>query len=251
MTDGKRHIQQSALTLDGDPEPPKGQPEAGVGSDARSKSAADVAALLSGQDPAAHAPQERAEEIHRFGILPTEQYAEAEKFAATYLGESAGDEFRECTETNPELTVACFAQGQELIGLCFGHARNASAVGLVGIAMHPDAAAHGKGGELLRFFEQGVLAHGYTTISLGSASGYVERFYLKNGYKPTEYLVYLPAGSRPPLEGLDVLRVREVDDQVMINIRNESGYQPELKQALVECLGAKRAIYIFEKHIGS
>ena len=77
-----------------------------------------------------------------------------------------------------------------IIGVCFGYECRQDEFCLDGIAIiHPHNGL-GKGGKLLAFFETQVAALGYKKISLGSADGYVEKFYLKNGYTPTELKMY-------------------------------------------------------------
>ena len=71
---------------------------------------------------------------------------------------------------------------------------------LDGIAIVQPYNAVGRGGKLISLFEQCVSALGYKNISLGSADGYVERFYIKNGYTPVE--MNLSSGQRPRGIGL-------------------------------------------------
>lgn len=81
-----------------------------------------------------------------------------------------------------------------LIGICYGWPRSEivaedDSYTIDGIAIVHPFNAEGRGGRLLAYFEQRVKELGFCKISLGSADGYVERFYLKNGYVPKEYKV--------------------------------------------------------------
>ena len=47
---------------------------------------------------------------------------------------------------------------------------------------------------LLRALEGEARRRGYAAVSVGSADGYVERFYRKNGYVPVELKIFAPSG---------------------------------------------------------
>ncbi len=58
----------------------------------------------------------------------------------------------------------------------------------------PTYNAQGRGGALLRALEGEARRRGYAAVSVGSADGYVERFYRKNGYVPVELKIFAPSG---------------------------------------------------------
>ena len=62
---------------------------------------------------------------------------------------------------------------------------------LQGIAVRETVYGQGYGSRMLGFFEQQVKHAGYEAVSLGSAGGYVDRFYLKNGYEPIEFVFWV------------------------------------------------------------
>jgi hypothetical protein len=62
---------------------------------------------------------------------------------------------------------------------------------------------------------------------------------------PTEYLAYLPHRDDDKLAGLEVTRLREEDDKVMVNIKATGAYDPTEKKALQEKLGASSVSLIF------
>ena len=114
-----------------------------------------------------------------------------------------------------------------------------------------DHAATGLGGRLLAAFEEHAGAVGYRSISVGSADGYVERFYLSHGYQQTEYMVKLNADDFDlDLTGLTVLRCRRGNGQVTLNVAAD-GYSSAARRALVECLGAsdRDSVCIFAKEL--
>lgn len=61
---------------------------------------------------------------------------------------------------------------------------------LDGIAVEYHHWRAGIGTALLCAFETKVKQRGYTLISLGSADGFVETFYISNGYQPSCYKIY-------------------------------------------------------------
>lgn len=61
----------------------------------------------------------------------------------------------------------------------------------------------------------------------------MEHFYEMNGYRPVEYLVKLPAGC--PVRrhvGYDVVDVRDLGGQTLINIASDRGSDAQAKAAV-------------------
>ncbi len=83
--------------------------------------------------------------------------------------------------------VGCY-ENQCLIGIAYGWERQEDATFmLAGITIQWEKKAQGLGSGLLDFWEEQVRAMGYTKASVGSAPGYPEHFYIKNGYVPVAY----------------------------------------------------------------
>ena len=83
-----------------------------------------------------------------------------------------------------------------MVGVCYGWPRseqvdNDDSFTLDGIALIEPYNKYGRGSRLLSFFEDAVRKIGYERASVGSAGGYVERYYLKNGFKPIEFKVMI------------------------------------------------------------
>ena len=86
-------------------------------------------------------------------------------------------------------------QEDEVIGVAFGWHRKLQvpeddSFVLNGIALRYDHQRKGYGKQLLYAFEQAAKEYGAPAVSLGSAGGYVEKFYIDCGYIPTEYKVW-------------------------------------------------------------
>ena len=80
----------------------------------------------------------------------------------------------------------------EVIGVAFGWDRKIEfpeddSFVLNGIAVHSDWQKNGYGKQLLKAFEAAAEEYGESVVSLGSAGGDVEKFYIDCGYLPMEY----------------------------------------------------------------
>ena len=88
----------------------------------------------------------------------------------------------------------CLARGEALIGVAYAEPRTRDELCLQGIAVVHPYNTQGRGGALLRALEGEARRRGYAAVSVGSADGYVERFYRKNGYVPVELKIFAPSG---------------------------------------------------------
>lgn len=79
---------------------------------------------------------------------------------------------------------------ESVLGCVFGWpTKRAGEYLLDGIAVTFEQWRTGIGSALLKAYEQAVGQKGYQHLSLGSAGGFVEDFYLHNGYQPTCYKI--------------------------------------------------------------
>lgn len=114
--------------------------------------------------------------------------------AAEYLPDSSREKMRERAEIFPRAFIALEHSG-EVVGVCFGWARKLDAPEdnsfvLDGIAVRQDFQKKGYGKILLDAFEKAAAEYGYSVVSVGSAGGYVEKFYMDCGFIPKEYKVW-------------------------------------------------------------
>lgn len=101
---------------------------------------------------------------------------------------------KEYSKLYPKAFLMLILDG-EVIGAAFGRDRSVQfpeddSFELCGIAVRYDLQLRGYGSMLLSEFEKAAAIYGANSVSLGSAGGYAERFYIKNGYIPTEYKVW-------------------------------------------------------------
>lgn len=136
----------------------------------------------------------------RLVYLNGENSAGFYSLAAEYLPDSNREKMRERAEIFPKAFIASEYDG-EVVGVCFGWARGLDAFGdesfvLDGIAVKSDFRKKGYGKILLDAFEKAAAEYGYSLISVGSAGGYVEKFYMNCGFIPKEYKVWENGSSK-------------------------------------------------------
>ena len=183
--------------------------------------------------------------------LTAGQLADATELAAEFLGDSGAAALAADFATHPGLAMSLTVDGA-VAGVAFGHADGAGGATLEGITVDDAHTAHGLGSALLACFEEAAGHLGYRNVNLGSGDGYVEHFYVKNGYQQTEYMVVIPDGDREllDLDGLDVLRERHPEPDVLVlNIAAPEGYLPASKAELGERRHARELCCIFSKPI--
>jgi GNAT superfamily N-acetyltransferase len=152
---------------------------------------------------------------------------------------------------HPELAIVLEVDGT-VAGVAFGHPDGDGGVALEGITVDNAHTARGLGSQLLARFERAAADAGYRSVGLGSGPGYVEHFYLKNGYHQTEYMIIIPYGQRKSLNlgGLTVLRERHGEpSELVLNVATPQGYDPAVQAELMRRLGAREVCCIFSKPI--
>jgi GNAT superfamily N-acetyltransferase len=117
----------------------------------------------------------------RLSRLTAGQLPAAVEIAMEFLGQSGTDDLRADFAAHPELTIALTIDGA-VQGVAFGHPVQDGGASLQGITVDDAHTARGLGSLLLASFERAAADAGCRTVSLGSGPGYVEHFYLKNGY---------------------------------------------------------------------
>ena len=127
-------------------------------------------------------------------LLSPEYEEEFYCFTAEYLPDSDPERLRKFAAEYPKAFLLLIKEN-ELIGAAFGRDRSRqfpedNSFELCGIAVRYDHQRRGYGSMLLREFEKAAAGYGKAAVSLGSAEGYAEKFYISCGYFPTEYKVW-------------------------------------------------------------
>ncbi len=189
-------------------------------------------------------------------VIPLSGYTQAVQLIDAYLPGNDKTFLHLMYQKYNQLFVGYYLDNA-LIGICFGYPfkeqrpEETTRMLLQGIAMiHPYNGA-GRGGKLLRFFENQVKQQGEWIISLGSADGYVERFYLKNGYIP----IALKIEINPSDYVKDyfnhvhcIMDIRKAEDSIGLYIQVDD-YDSMDKVKLTQEYHGYGSFFIFEKPV--
>lgn len=99
-------------------------------------------------------------------------------------------------EALPELLLGAYHEG-EFVGFALGVRGEDSDIELRGIGVVESHRRNGIASALLGHLEENAAELGFETIGLGSAGGYVDEFYIANGYEPESILVRFDSGTVP------------------------------------------------------
>lgn len=219
--------------------------------------------------------------MFRFKKIPKGDLARAYKMQKDYTGyKGSFAEFREKYRKCPDLFAGCYIK-QNLIGICHGFKRG-NLIILWAIAVYKKYAGKGIGSRLLKFFVKQVKKIGEKTlkrklrqnkfslsvhsskvlkkpmrkvgtmnISVASAEGYVEKFYLKNGFKPKLFLVRINRSKLPKnyrKKPYEITMERGNHYKKILYIKNEK-YSPKLREKVKKAFNAYEVDFIFEKEV--
>lgn len=168
------------------------------------------------------------------------------------VGDLPLETVREWHEEMPELFVGAY-DGGELVGICIGREGPGEGVLLDAIAVSPSHVRRGIGSALLDAFEERAASLGYDRVGLGSAGGYVDEFYIANGYEPASVLVRLQSEDVPAdyrEMGYEIIDERNDDGTRKLYV-GVDGYDPEFVEDVRDAFDDPDAIYIMEKRLGS
>lgn len=148
-----------------------------------------------------------------------------------YLPDSDIDVVRMRAKDYGEAYLTAKVDGK-LAGIVFGWPRkivdpNDNSFCINGVAVRESFQREGIGSRLLAELEKAVAKYGCKKISVGSAGGYVEQFYISNGFAPKEYKICTEQGvsvvktfcnvadyekyERPDVHGFVVLEKEDKD----------------------------------------
>lgn len=158
--------------------------------------------------------------MERLNIIQDSDWITFLKIMKEYLPDTEVEVATQKREQYPIAFVGYYQENQ-LIGIAFGWPRkeelkNMQTITLQGIAIEWDYKANGIGSKLLRFWEQQVKAIGYKKAGVGSADGYVEHFYQKNGYQPICYKLFDSEGIAYEFPIRDALELEAFDREKVI-----------------------------------
>lgn len=165
-----------------------------------------------------------------------DDYEKVHQFQCKYSDKEPFEDFVERVKANPDLYLIAL-DNEELVGICYGRPFDGAKdnMELQGIAVDEEKGYAGKGigSRMLREFEKTVKNRGFHKISVGSADDpKVEKFYLKNGFKPCQLVA-----KGPNHEELERLNINNYDSGKKKQEELRKKHEP------------KEVIFIFEKPI--
>ena len=154
--------------------------------------------------------------------LNTQNEARFYALAEEYLPGSDPEVMRKFAEMYPEAFLTISVDGT-VAGAAFGWPRRHSdpsdaSFTLDGICIDIRLHRSGLGRKLLARFESAAKFYGAPAVSVGSAGGYVEKFYLSCGYLPKEYKAWEENG--PVIEHI----YSSLTDYESYNRKNPDGF---------------------------
>jgi predicted N-acetyltransferase YhbS len=84
---------------------------------------------------------------------------------------------------------------ESVIGVTTGRLWEAGEASLAGIGLEPNRRGEGIGTRLVERFESNARERGIERLTVASAGGYVDQFYLDCGFEPERILVMNPTGG--------------------------------------------------------
>lgn len=162
--------------------------------------------------------------------------------------------FREWYDQYPELLLGAYegTEDETLVGYCLGvTGHEEGGVELKGIAVTESSRRQGIGSLLLAQFESNAAELGIDHIGLGSAGGYVDEFYIENGYEPERILVRFDAATVPETyRDLDFEIVNErLDDGTKKLYVGVDEFDPAYLETVRDAFDDPEAIHIMEKSL--
>ena len=187
----------------------------------------------------------------KFKLIPEEDLSKTWKLLKEYVDERIKlKEIKEIYSKFSKLFVSCYNK-DELIGICIPGIFNKE-IYIRGIAVKHEYWRRGIGSKLLNLFEQQLRDLVIRRITVPSADiDWVERFYLKNKYKPIQFLVKVKIDKLPKdykNKNFKIFSERKEDNYKIFYIK-VNNYNPEQREKLKKIFNAEEVIYIMEKRL--
>jgi GNAT superfamily N-acetyltransferase len=182
--------------------------------------------------------------------IPPQDLQRAYRFRVVHVGQKSFQETKKQYAKTPSLFIGCY-RGRKIIGICFPTRGEGEGIGIEAIGVDPRHRRKKLGTKMMDAFITEAKRKGLKRASVGSAEGYVERFYQKNKFKPVSLFLRIPKEDIPPAYvrlGYKIMRVRKQKGYLMFNIPTNS-YSQMLKRKLQRVFHAEDIHYIFEKKI--
>ena len=184
-------------------------------------------------------------------LIPKKDLSKVWKLQGEYVDEKIKlKDIKEIYSKYPVLFVGCYNKN-ELIGICIPGIFKRD-IYIKGIAIKYKYWRKGIGSKLLKFFEQRLKNLDKKKITAPSADiDWVEKFYLKNRYKPICFLLKIKKEKLPKdykKKRYKILNERDEDDYKVFYIKTRR-YDPKQRERIKTLFNADEVIYIMEKKL--
>ena len=126
-------------------------------------------------------------------VIDKNTFPQFQKLVREYLPDTEEEQLLFHFEEFPWSYLGLLLQQKLIVFVCGWEIKVGKETGqfvLQGIAIDWEHKANGLGGVLLNRWEKEVFQRGYASVSVGSADGYVEKFYIRQGYVPKQYKAF-------------------------------------------------------------
>jgi hypothetical protein len=183
-------------------------------------------------------------------VIPESDYEILRQIVDEYLPGTKLADLEKMCQQFPSAVVGYYIE-DKMVGVCYGFEIDRENFTLDGIAIVQPYNALGRGGKLIALFEKCVSLLGYTNISLGSAGGYVERFYIKNGYVPVELKVYVECDKWKQKSKNYIFPVAytQTEGERLKLVIMVTDYHAMNKTEITEYYNGRDSFFVFEKNL--
>jgi len=179
-----------------------------------------------------------------------EELSRARALHNRFTGQDKSREtIRSWYEDVPALFLLAVDDGS-VIGVTTGRLWEAGEASLAGIGLEPGRRGEGIGTRLVEQFEANAREAGIERLTVASAGGYVDRFYLDCGFSPERILVMNPAGGPENYadSAHDLTWARNEDGSRKCYVE-VTEHDPGVLNDVREEFGDDEAIYIMAKRL--
>lgn len=191
-------------------------------------------------------------EIFQIRNIPRKDLKRMYKLKKEYTGGPNFEVVKKQYSTYPGLFIGCYRNGR-LIGVVTGEVRRDS-IHLSSAAVNALYWRKGLGSKMIRVFDEEAkeigkkIGRNKISVCSGEKS---ESFYLKNGYRPAQLLVWIRKRDVPKdykHKGFEVLDEKNRKNNKILYLKMQK-YDPEIKEIVKKRFKSYKVLYIFEKKL--
>lgn len=186
-----------------------------------------------------------------FKLIPKKDLKQVWKLQRDYVDRNVKlKEIKKIYYKFSELFVGCYER-EKLIGICIPGIFNKE-IYIKAVAVKKKYWRKGVGSKLLSLFEKQVKKFGQRTVDVPSASiEWVERFYLKNGYRPFQFQVRIRKSKVPRDYKNKKYKIsnERIENKYKFLYIKTKRYNPRQRERIKKVFNADDVLYIMEKKL--